>query len=110
VANADPWTYVGNRPLRPTPHVTCDGHLGVYARRRMGTAGMLWSIARLSGANPRIGARGAHLAHDVEHLTLLADEPLPFQVDGEFLDLREKVTFRSIRAALQVVTSPAGFA
>jgi diacylglycerol kinase family enzyme len=110
VANADPWTYVGNRALRPTPAVTFDNHLGVYARRRMSALGILWSIARLSGDEPRIGARGAHLAHDVDHLTLLADEPLPFQVDGEFLDLREKVTFRSVGAAMQVIASPAGLA
>ena len=28
VANADPWTFAGNRPLRPTPDVTFDGGLG----------------------------------------------------------------------------------
>jgi diacylglycerol kinase family enzyme len=55
VANADPWTYVGNRPLRPTPGVTFETGLAVYARRRMGTVGMLVSLVRLSGANPQIG-------------------------------------------------------
>jgi diacylglycerol kinase family enzyme len=107
IANADPWTYVGSRPLHPTPEVSLDTHLAVYARRRMSTLGMLWSLARLSGDSPRIGGRGAHVACDVEHLTLLADEPLPFQVDGDFLDLREKVSFRSARGALRVVTAPA---
>lgn len=107
VANADPWTYLGNRPLRPTPDVTFENHLGVYARRRMSMLGLLWSIARLSGPDPRIGARGAFLAHDVDHLTLLADEPMPFQVDGEFLDFREKATFRSVPAAVRVIASRA---
>jgi diacylglycerol kinase family enzyme len=106
VANADPWTYVGNRPLRPTPEVAFHNHLGVYARRRMSMLGMVWSMARLSGTAPRIGRRGAFVAHDVDHLTLLADEPMPFQVDGDFLDVREKVTFRSVRDALQIVASP----
>jgi diacylglycerol kinase family enzyme len=106
VANADPWTYVGNRPLHPTPEVSFDTDLAVYARRRMSTVGMLWSMARLSGDAPRIGRRGAFVVHDVEHLTLLADEPLPFQVDGDALDTREKVTFRSTRNALRIVTAP----
>jgi diacylglycerol kinase family enzyme len=106
VANADPWTYVGNRPLHPTPDVTLDGGLDVYARRRMGTAGMLFSMARLSGARPRIGKRGAFLVHDLDRLTLVADEPLPFQVDGDALDFREKVTFRSAPKALQVLGIP----
>jgi diacylglycerol kinase family enzyme len=107
VANADPWTYIGNRPLHPTPDVTFDTGLDVYARRRMGTAGMLLSMARMSGSRPRIGRRGAFAAHDVDQLTLVADEPLPFQVDGDALDFREKVTFRSVPHAVTVLGIPA---
>jgi diacylglycerol kinase family enzyme len=103
VANADPWTFVGNRPLHPTPDVTFETGLAVYARRRMSTPGMLWSLARLSGTRPRIGRRGAFVAHDEEHITVISDEPLPFQVDGDAVDLREKVSFRSVPAALQIV-------
>jgi len=103
VANSDPWTFVGNRPLRPTPDTTFDNGLGVYARRRMSTPGVLFSMARLSGENPRIGKRGAYLLHDVGQLTLVADEPLPFQVDGDAMDLREKVTFRTVPKAIRVL-------
>jgi len=106
VANADPWTYVGNRPLHPTPETNFEDGLGLYARRRMGVAGMLWSMARLSGADPRIGRRGAHVLHDLEGLTVLADEPVPFQVDGDALDTRDKVTFRSVPRAIRVVGVP----
>jgi diacylglycerol kinase family enzyme len=106
VTNADPWTYVGNRPLHPTPQVTFDTGLDIYARRRMGTAGMVFSMARLSGSRPQIGSRGAFLVHDLDRLTLVADEPLPFQVDGDALDFREKVTFRSVPNAIQVVGVP----
>ena len=60
---------------------------GIYARRRMGTPGMLWSMARMSGSRPRVGRRGAVVVHDEEHVTVIADEPLPFQVDGDALDL-----------------------
>lgn len=107
VANADPWTYVGNRPLHPTPEVTFDTGLDLYARRRMGVFGMLYSMARLSGDRPRVGGRGAYLVHDLDRLTLVADEPLPFQVDGDALDFRDKVSFRSVPDAIQVVGVPA---
>jgi diacylglycerol kinase family enzyme len=107
VANADPWTFVGNRPLRPTPEVDFDSGLAVYARRRMGMPGMLFSMARLSGRRPKIGGRGAHLVHDLDGVTLVADEPLPFQIDGDALDFREKVTFRSVADAIQVVGASA---
>ncbi len=106
VTNTDPWTYVGNRPLHPTPEVSFDTGLAVYARRRMSTAGVLFSMVRLSGKNPKIGRRGAHVAHDLEHLTLLADDPMPFQVDGDGLDFRQKVTFRSVANAISVVVAP----
>ena len=106
VANADPWTYVGNRPLRPTPDVSFDTGLDLYARRRMGITGMLFSMARLSGNHPRIGARGAYVVHDLDRLTLVAEEPLPFQIDGDAVDFREKVTLRSVPNALQVVGVP----
>jgi diacylglycerol kinase family enzyme len=108
VTNTDPWTFVGNRPLHPTPGITFDGGLGLYGRRRMGMAGMLWSMARLSGNHPHVGERGAHVVRDLETLTVLADEPVPFQIDGDAVETREKVTFRSVPAALRVVGAPSG--
>ncbi len=106
VTNADPWTYVGNRPLRPTPQVGFDTGIALYARRRMSTPGMLWSMARLSGDRPHVGRRGAYVLHDLDQFTVRSDRSLPFQVDGDALDEREKVTFRSVPAAIRVVVPP----
>jgi diacylglycerol kinase family enzyme len=103
VANTDPWTYVGNRPLRPTPGVTLDTGLAIYARRRMGAAGILYAAARMSGRKPKVGKWGAHVALDLEGLTVRADGPTPVQVDGDYLEPREKVVFRSIPQALRIV-------
>jgi len=103
VANTDPWTYAGNRPLRPTPGVTLDTDLAIYARRRMGAIGVLYGMARMSGPNPRIGKRGAHVARDLETVTVRCDEPMPMQVDGDYLEPREKMVFRSVPRALRIV-------
>jgi diacylglycerol kinase family enzyme len=103
VTNADPWTYVGNRPLHPTPDVSFDTGLGLYARRRMGMYGLLLSMARMSGPKPRVGSRGAHVVHDLTGLTVRADEPMPVQVDGDYLDLRAKLVFGSAAQAVQIV-------
>jgi len=108
VANADPWTFVGPRPLRPTPEATFDNGLAVYARRRMGVVGALYGMARMSGNRPKVGKFGAHVGHDLDHITVIADEPMPFQVDGDALETREKVRFRSVPRALQVVGIPSG--
>jgi diacylglycerol kinase family enzyme len=103
ITNADPWTFVGNRPLHPTPETDFDTGLGLYARRRMGMAGMLWSIARMSGDKPHVGTRGAALRQDLEELTVIADAPLPLHVDGEYVETREKLSFRTAAAALAVL-------
>jgi diacylglycerol kinase family enzyme len=103
VANSDPWTFVGNRPLHPTPGVDFDSGLGLYARRRMGAPGLLFSMMRLSGNRPRVGRRGAHVVLDLAGLTVWADQPMPVQVDGDGLEPREKLVFRSVPQALHVV-------
>ncbi len=103
VTNSDPWTYVGTRPLRPTPDTDFETGLGLYARRRMSAAGLLFSTARLSGNRPAIGGRGAFVVHDLDGLTVLADAPLPVQVDGDYLGPREKLTFTSVPRALAVL-------
>ncbi|MCU1655507.1 MAG: Diacylglycerol kinase family enzyme [Pseudonocardiales bacterium] len=103
VANADPWTFVGNRPLHPTPGVNFDSGLAIYARRRMSAPGLLFSMARMSGDRPRIGRRGAYVGYDLDGLTVRADEPMPVQVDGDLLEPREKLVFRSVPQAIHVV-------
>lgn len=103
VANSDPWTYVGNRPLHPTPGVTLDSGLAIYARRRMGAAGVLYGMARMMGSRPRVGKWGAHVVRDLSGLSVRADEPAPVQVDGDYLEVREKVVFKSVPQALRIV-------
>jgi diacylglycerol kinase family enzyme len=103
VANADPWTFVGNTPLRPTPGVTFDSGLALYARRRMGTPGIMYSMGRMLGNRPGVGKRGAYLRYDLSEVTIVADEPLPVEVDGDFLDLKHKLIYRSTNDAISVV-------
>jgi diacylglycerol kinase family enzyme len=41
--------------------------------------------------------------HDIDEFTLTSSEPMPFQVDGDYLGERTSVTFRAHPAALHVV-------
>jgi diacylglycerol kinase family enzyme len=103
IANTDPWTFAGSRPLRPTPRASFEQGLAVYARRRMGTPGMLFSLARLSGNNPHVGRRGAHLIHDLDTVIIRADGPMPVEVDGDYLGERTKLVVTSTARALRIV-------
>lgn len=104
VTNCDPWTFVGNRPLRPTPLASFDSGLDVYARRRMGAASAVHGFAQMMRSRPRTtSSRAALLEHDLSGFVLRADEPVPVQVDGDLLAPREKMQFWSIPHALRVV-------
>jgi diacylglycerol kinase family enzyme len=102
VANADPWTFIGNRPLRPTPEASFDSGLELYARTRMGTISASLSMAQMARRRPRRGI-GASVTHDLPGLVVRADSPMPIQVDGDLLGEREKVHFRSVPEAISVV-------
>jgi diacylglycerol kinase family enzyme len=103
VANCDPWTFVGDRPLRPTPQASFDTGVDLYARSRMGAVSVVYSLAQMARKRPRSGGWGALLEHDLPGLVLRADEPIPVQVDGDLLDPREKMQFWSVPNALAVV-------
>jgi diacylglycerol kinase family enzyme len=104
VANCDPWTYVGDRPLRPTPQASFDTGLDLYARRSMGFASTVFGLARMLRKRPPAkGGWGVYLQHDLPGLVLRADEPMPVQVDGDLLEPRDKMQFWSAPEALSVV-------
>jgi diacylglycerol kinase family enzyme len=104
VANCDPWTYLGDRPLRPTPQASFDTGLDLYARRSMGMANAAYGLAQMLRKKPRgRGGWGVYLHHDLPGFVLRADEPMPVQVDGDLLEPRDKMQFWSIPQALSVV-------
>lgn len=103
VCNADPWTYFGNAPVRPCPEARFELGLDLFGMTRLRTVQTLRHVAQLFArdADPH-GKRIVRL-HDVPGITLSADEPLPFQVDGEPLPDRDRVTLRAVPHALRVI-------
>ena len=102
VANADPWTYVGQRPLRPTPEASLDGGLELYARTRMGVLSASLSMVSMARRRPRAGI-GSSVTHDLPGLVIRADSAVPIQVDGDLLGDREKIHFRRVLEAISVI-------
>ncbi|GAA1006700.1 diacylglycerol kinase [Acrocarpospora pleiomorpha] len=104
VSNTAPWTYVGNRPVNPTPWAGFDTGLDLIGLQRMGLPAMLRLFRQIVGERSGLPA-GKHLvqAHDEAEFTLSAERPVAFQLDGDYLGERERVVFRSIPDALQVL-------
>lgn len=100
--NADPWTFVGRRPIRPTPEASFDTGIDLYARRRMGLPGMLQALVQVLRRTPRPRGRGVLLLHDLAEFEITASRPTAFQVDGDYLGEREQVRFASVPQALTI--------
>ncbi len=103
VTNTDPWTFVNNRPLRPTPLASFSTGLDLLGMRKLSSATALRALGQWSRQKPQPqGPHAVHL-HDLPELSLDSDTPLPFQLDGEPLSERTSVRFRSVPAALRIV-------
>jgi diacylglycerol kinase family enzyme len=104
VSNAAPWTYLGRRPVNPSPAASFGSGLDIFALRTLDsihTLNTLRQIMSTSGANPT----GKHIfgLHDEKCFTFQAARPTAFQVDGEYVGERECVTFHSVPDALRVI-------
>jgi diacylglycerol kinase family enzyme len=104
VSNTAPWTYVGSRPVNPTPWAGFETGLDLIGLQRMRLPAFLGLIRQILGEHTGLAA-GKHLvhAHDEDELTLSASRPVAFQLDGDYLGEHEQVLFRSIPDALQVL-------
>ncbi|HEX5494886.1 MAG TPA: diacylglycerol kinase family protein [Mycobacteriales bacterium] len=104
VSNTSPWTYLGARPLRPTPEASFDTALDVFAPRRMGILRTLGYLGQALREKPRLRGRRLLRLHDVAEFTLTADRPLALQVDGDHLGERSQVRFTAVPEVLRVLT------
>ena len=107
VSNASPWTYAGTRPVWTNPDTTFETGLGVFAVTTMNVAENLLLLRRMLSKKADIKARHLVRADDLDWVRITASAPVSCQVDGDFLGLRDDMTFTSVPGALAVVAPPA---
>jgi len=105
ISNTAPWTYLGSREVYASPMAGFDTGLDVFALRTLSTLDTFGAIARMLTVRSgrQLGGRNVLSFHDQPMVTLRASRPVAFQIDGEYVGEREKVTFRAIPRALRVV-------
>jgi diacylglycerol kinase family enzyme len=105
VSNTSPWTYLGRRPVVPSPRAGFDSGLDLFGTRRLSalTTSLLLAQMLLPLSSGGVRSRTAVNAHDLAELTVTATRPIAFQLDGDYLGEREAVTFRSVPKAIQIV-------
>ncbi|MGZ6825832.1 MAG: diacylglycerol kinase family lipid kinase, partial [Mycobacteriales bacterium] len=103
VCQADPWTYLGERPVRPCPQASFETGLDVFGLTRTPVRTVLRHLGQILAKDPHPRGRRVVALHDLPELVLRADLPLPFQLDGDDVGDREVVRLRAVPRALDVV-------
>jgi diacylglycerol kinase family enzyme len=105
VSNTAPWTYVGRRPVHTSPRASFETGLDVIALRKLRTSGMIRAAGQMLSKDGSRPLHGRHLIslHDESGVRVVADRPVAFQVDGEYMGEHESVLFESIPEAIRVI-------
>src|SRR2546429_372685 len=103
VANVDPYTYVGSRPLHAAPLAELEKGLDVVAPVRLRPVTIARIVGHLLRGRGLERARGVLYAHDLDRVEIVCDRPLPVQVDGEDLGDVDRLECVCERGAVSVL-------
>jgi len=101
VANTDPYTFLGARPLHIVPRAELEGGLDAVAPERI-RPHTVPSLLRyvVTGKRPPSAVR---TLHDADRIEARCDRPLPLQADGEDLGDVTEAVFEVERGVLRVL-------
>lgn len=104
VSNTAPWTYLGRRPVNPSPAADFDTGLDLFALRRLRTAGTLNALRQMFASRPDPpSGRYVVSLHDQPEFVISASRPVALQADGEYMGEHERVRFSSVPDVLRVI-------
>ncbi|HUH68255.1 MAG TPA: diacylglycerol kinase family protein [Mycobacterium sp.] len=108
VSNASPWTYSNNRPMWTNPGCTFESGLGVFGVTGLKVVPSLRLLRQMFAKRPKLDAKQLVRDDDVACVKVIcAGAPIASQFDGDYLGVRETMTFRAVPDALAVVAPPA---
>jgi diacylglycerol kinase family enzyme len=107
VSNASPWTYANTRPVWTNPATTFETGLGVFATNSMNVWSNLRLVRQMLSQKAKI--RASHLIRDddLPWVRVTSATPVACQIDGDYVGLRDDMTFRAVPEAIAVVAPPA---
>ena len=103
VSNSSPWTYANTRPVWTNPNTTFETGLGVFATTSMNVWSNLRLVRQMLSQKARIRAKHLVRDDDVASVRVTSDTPVACQIDGDYIGLRDDMTFRAVPEALGVV-------
>lgn len=100
---ADPYTYLGERPMRLCPDVRREGGLDLIALDRMRVFTVLRTALQTFAGAKHLSHRHVVSLHDQARIRIESDAPLPVQADGELIGDRTEIELSSVPDALAII-------
>jgi diacylglycerol kinase family enzyme len=108
VSNSSPWTFANERPVWTNPGCAFESGLGVFAPTSMKTIPTLRIVRQMFAKRPKFTFKHLVTEDDVPCLRVTSTgNPIACQFDGDYLGMRETMTFRAVPDLLPVVAPPA---
>jgi diacylglycerol kinase family enzyme len=107
VSNSSPWTFANDRPMYTNPGTTFESGMGVFGVTGLKVVPSLRLVGQMFSKQPKL--EGNQLVRDDDAACVrvtCADPPMASQFDGDYLGVREQMTFREVPDALDVVAPP----
>ena len=103
VQNTSPFTFLGRRAVRLCPEAGLDDGLDCFAVDTMRARSIFPIVASAFGAGRRIPGPHVTYVRDRVELRIQSDEPLPAQMDGEYIGEHTDLHVSSVPGALSVI-------
>ena len=100
---ADPYTYLGKRPMRLCPEVSREGGLDLVALDRMRVATVLRTALQTFAGARHLSYKHVVSLHDQARIQIESDRALPVQADGELIGERTRIELTSVADALAII-------
>lgn len=107
VSNTSPWTYAHNRSVWTNPDTTFESGMGVFATTSLKVLPTLRLVRQMVSKHPKLQAKQLIRDDNAALLRIDAgDTPIATQIDGEYIGMRNAMTFRFVPDVLNVVAPP----
>ncbi|MCM3885008.1 diacylglycerol kinase family protein [Frankia sp. R82] len=103
VCNTRPWTYLERRPVLACPDASFDTGLDLLALRRVRPATVLRTARQILADGPGPHGRNVVSRHDMATIRFRSDDPVPIQMDGEYLGESTDIRLTHHPRALRVI-------
>ncbi|MBB4688582.1 diacylglycerol/lipid kinase family protein [Amycolatopsis jiangsuensis] len=103
VSNTDPWSYLGERPVRLNAGCSFETGLGLFALSGLRLPTVFTHVRQALLTDSDQHGRRLVRGDDLPLIRIDAAQPVHFQVDGDLVGQRTRVDFRSVPDALTVI-------